>query len=79
MITISDLKQQIEDGSRPLGLVNEAISRLQNSAQFNTIISGEEMFKLARERAELLEKLSLKLLVKRVNFTEFLSSLKITF
>ena len=55
MITISNLKQQIEEGSRPLDLVNEAILRLQNSAQFNTIISGEEMFKLARERAELLE------------------------
>jgi hypothetical protein len=73
MITISNLKQQIEEGSRPLDLVNEAILRLQNSAQFNTIISGEKMFKQARERAELLE-VKFKLPVKKVSFTEFLSS-----
>lgn len=53
MLLIADLKKELQNGKSPSELVEEAISRLQASAEFNTVIS--DMFDAARKRAKDLE------------------------
>ncbi len=53
MLTIKDLQDELASGKTPTQLVEEAISRLQNSIQYNSIISP--LYEEAKSRAKQLE------------------------
>ena len=58
MISIVQLQKELESGKTPSQLVEEAITRLQNSTEYNSVIS--DMFEIARARAKDLESSSKK-------------------
>lgn len=55
MITIQDLQKKLSSGSSPLDLVEEAIQKLEDSAEFN--VSIVKLYDSARKKAQQLAKL----------------------
>jgi aspartyl-tRNA(Asn)/glutamyl-tRNA(Gln) amidotransferase subunit A len=53
MLSIKDLQDELASGKTPTHLVEEAISRLQNSTQYNAVISP--LYEEAKSRAKQLE------------------------